>query len=119
MAERRILVVANETVAGRELLDDLLARAADGAEVLVVAPALNTRLRHLFADVDKAREGAEQRLAESIEHLQASGIQARGGGGRQRPGAGDRGCAVRVRRRRDRDLDAPAGAVKLAGEEDS
>src|SRR5436853_4172880 len=80
MADRRILVVANETVAGRELLDDLRARAADGAEVLVVAPALNTRLRHLFADVDKAREGAEQRLAESIEHLQASGIQARGSG---------------------------------------
>src|SRR3954447_18324429 len=86
MAERRILVVANETVAGRELLDDLRARAADGAEVLVVAPALNTRLRHLFADVDKAREGAEQRLAESIEHLQASGIQARGAVGGSDPG---------------------------------
>ena len=85
MAERRILVVANETVAGRELLDDLRARAADGAEVLVVAPALNTRLRHLFADVDKAREGAEQRLAESIEHLQASGIQARGAVGDSDP----------------------------------
>ncbi len=85
MAERRILVVANETVAGRELLDDLHARAADGAEVLVVAPALNTRLRHLFADVDKAREGAEQRLAGSIEHLQASGIQARGAVGDSDP----------------------------------
>jgi GABA permease len=85
MAERRILVVANETVAGRELLDDLKARAADGAEVLVVAPALNTRLRHLFADVDKAREGAEQRLAGSIEHLQASGIQARGAVGDSDP----------------------------------
>ncbi len=85
MVDRRILVVANETVAGRELLDDLHARAGDGTEVLVVAPALNTRLRHLFADVDKAREGAEQRLAGSIEHLQASGIQARGAVGDSDP----------------------------------
>ena len=78
MADRRILVVANETVAGRELLDDLRARAADGAEVLVVAPALNTRLRHLFADVDKAREAAEGRLHESLKHLDEAGIHARG-----------------------------------------
>src|SRR3954453_16106564 len=92
MAERRILVVANETVAGREPLDDLRARAADGAEVLVVAPALNTRLRHLFADVDKAREGAEQRLAGSIEHLQANGIQAGGAGGEGDPVRGIEGA---------------------------
>ena len=78
MAERRILVVANETVAGRELLDDLRARAADGAEVLVVAPALNTRLRYILADVDRAREQAEERLSRSIEALQSAGIRARG-----------------------------------------
>ena len=54
------------------------ARAADGAEVLVVAPALNTRLRHLFADVDKAREGAEERLAESIEHLRRAASRPAG-----------------------------------------
>jgi GABA permease len=79
MAAHRILVVANETVAGRELLDDLRERGAGrDAEVLVVAPALNTRLHHLFADVDHARELAEQRLAGSIETLQAEGIAARG-----------------------------------------
>ncbi len=79
MAAHRILVVANETVAGRELLDDLRERGAGrDAEVLVVAPALNTRLHHLFADVDHARELAEQRLAGSIEALRAEGIEARG-----------------------------------------
>ena len=63
MAGRRILVVANETVTGRELLDELRQRTAAGdAEVLVVAPALNSRLHYLFADVDHARELAEQRL---------------------------------------------------------
>ena len=79
MAERRILVVANETVAGRELLEHLHA-VADGPDthVLGVAPALNTRLRHLFADVDRAREEAEVRLTGSIQSLRAEGITARG-----------------------------------------
>ncbi len=86
MAERRILVVANETVAGRELLEHLHARA-DGVEteMLVVAPALNTRLRHLFADVDRAREEAEQRLTGSIESLRSEGIAARGAVGDSDP----------------------------------
>lgn len=86
MAGRRILVVANETVAGRELLDELKRRTASGdADVLVVAPALNTRLRYLFADVDHARELAEQRLAGSIETLRANGIEARGAVGDSNP----------------------------------
>ena len=86
MAGRRILVVANETVAGRELLDELRRRTAGGdAEVLVVAPALNTRLRYLFADVDHARDLAEQRLAGSIETLRANGIEARGAVGDSNP----------------------------------
>jgi len=86
MAGRRILVVANETVAGRELLDELKRRTSGGdADVLVVAPALNTRLRYLFADVDHARELAEQRLAGSIETLRAHGIEARGAVGDSNP----------------------------------
>jgi len=74
---RKVLVIANETVAGRELMDAVKERA-EGGEVLVVAPALNTRLRHLFADVDKAREAAERRLHESLKHLDEAGIHARG-----------------------------------------
>jgi len=74
---RKVLVIANETVAGRELKDAVKERA-EGGEVLVVAPALNTRLRHLFADVDKAREAAEGRLHESLKHLEEAGIHARG-----------------------------------------
>ena len=74
---RKVLVIANETVAGRELMDAVKERAA-GGEVLVVAPALNSRLRHLFADVDKAREAAEGRLHESLKHLDEAGIHARG-----------------------------------------
>jgi len=54
--ERRILVIANETVGGRELRDRITERAqGQRAEVLVVTPALNTPLRHFTSDVDGAR----------------------------------------------------------------
>jgi hypothetical protein len=82
---RRILVVANETCAGRPLLDEIAARAGPNGDVLVVAPALNSRLRHLLADVDKAREQAEVRLRDSIAILARSGIAARGAVGDSDP----------------------------------
>jgi hypothetical protein len=77
--ERRILVVANETVAGGALRDAIKA-AAEGARanVLVVAPALNTKLRHWTSDEDQARAAAEDRLARSCRELDRLGINARG-----------------------------------------
>jgi nucleotide-binding universal stress UspA family protein len=74
-ARRRVLVVANETVTGDELHEAI--RQA-GGEVLVVAPALNSRLRHWVSDVDRARRGAEERLQDCIDRLAAHGIEARG-----------------------------------------
>ena len=85
MAGQRILVVANETCAGRALLDELRSRVSPGDEVMVVAPALNTRLRHLFADTDKATAAAEERLAESLRALRDAGIDARGAVGDSDP----------------------------------
>jgi GABA permease len=77
--ERRILVIANETVAGEEL-HEAIERAASGydAHVLVVTPALNTKLRHWVSDEDGARAAAQLRLADSLAQLAASGIDARG-----------------------------------------
>jgi hypothetical protein len=77
--ERQILVIANETVAGEELRD-AIERAASGyrARVLVVTPALNTKLRHWVSDEDGAREDAQRRLADSLARLAADGIDARG-----------------------------------------
>jgi hypothetical protein len=85
MEEHRVLVVANETVTGEELLNELRKRAGEHSDVLVVAPALNTRLRHLFADVDQARGEAEVRLRESISALAQAGIPARGAVGDSDP----------------------------------
>jgi Glu-tRNA(Gln) amidotransferase subunit E-like FAD-binding protein len=77
--ERRILVVADETVVGAELPREIVdkARGLD-AEVRVVFPALNTRLRHHLSDVDKARTEAEGRLERSLDALGKEGIAARG-----------------------------------------
>ena len=75
---RRILVVANETVAGRALRGEVVRRAGDDADVLVVCPALNSPLRHWASDEDGARAEAERRLSESLAALAAAGVKARG-----------------------------------------
>ena len=77
--ERRILVVANETVGGGELLDEIRRRSEGVHEkVLVVVPALNSPLRHWTSDEDGAREAAQQRLAQSLSSMRAFGIEATG-----------------------------------------
>ena len=74
----RILVIANETV-DDESLRDVIERSADGeTEVLAVAPALNSRLRHWTSDEDGARERAKERLQRSVERLHAAGVNATG-----------------------------------------
>jgi hypothetical protein len=77
--EKRILVVANETVAGAALRD-AIRRAVEGgrANVLVVSPALNSKLRHWTSDEDQARAAAEARLRRSIGELEKLGISASG-----------------------------------------
>ena len=75
---RRILVVANETVAGRALRGEVVRRAGAEADVLVVCPALNSPLRHWASDEDRARAEAERRLAESLGALATEGVEARG-----------------------------------------
>ncbi len=77
--EHRILVVANETVGGRELLECLERKSASVDEkVLVVCPALNTPIRHWVSDEDQAREAAQRRLDASLESMRAAGIDVRG-----------------------------------------
>jgi hypothetical protein len=77
--ERRILVIANETVGG-EALRDQIERRGEGlrSDVLVVSPALNSPLRHWASDEDPARAEAQRRLEASLQRLRESGIEARG-----------------------------------------
>ncbi|MEA2268954.1 MAG: hypothetical protein QOC64_1564 [Solirubrobacteraceae bacterium] len=79
MDGRRILVVANETVGGAVLHEVIRFRARNvGGEVLVVAPALSSRLRHRRPDTEPARGAAVTRLDASLGRLAAAGIRTRG-----------------------------------------
>jgi len=75
---RRLLVVANETVGGQELLAELRGRADDTTDVLVVCPALNSPVKHWASDEDGARAAASARLEASLQVMREAGINARG-----------------------------------------
>jgi hypothetical protein len=75
---RRLLVVANETVGGRELLELVRERARPGTVVRVVSPALNSRVRTWTSDEDGARDAAQRRLDASLGRLAEVGVSADG-----------------------------------------
>jgi hypothetical protein len=85
--ERRILVIANETVGGTSLRDTIRAKAEGypSSKVHVVAPALNSPVRHWASDEDPARRAAEERLRNSLERLRTGGIDASGAVGDAEP----------------------------------
>jgi hypothetical protein len=77
--ERRILVVANETVGGQKLRSMIEERSRGiRTEVLVCTPALNSRLRFWASDEDSARIAAQERLDASLDRLRSDGIDASG-----------------------------------------
>jgi nucleotide-binding universal stress UspA family protein len=71
---RQILVIANETVES-DVLRNVLPQSA---RALIVAPALNSRLRHWVSDEDEARAAAEERLGRCLARLRADGVAAAG-----------------------------------------
>jgi hypothetical protein len=76
---RRVLVVANETVGGSELLALLGSKAeSTREEMLLVCPALNSRVRTWTSDEDPARAEAQSRLDASLARLSAAGVRVRG-----------------------------------------
>jgi hypothetical protein len=74
----RILVVANETVVGKPLIDAVKARAAKGPiEVHVICPQ-NQPSAGWVGYGDEARWAAENRLKATLARLSEAGIQATG-----------------------------------------
>ena len=83
---RRILVVANETLPGGALREEIEHRAgAQPTELRGVCPALNTKIRHWASDEDDARAGAQARLDAILDTLEREGFQATGGIGESDP----------------------------------
>jgi hypothetical protein len=77
--ERRVLVVANETVGGEELLSVMSTLAlTEKTQFHVVCPALNSRLKTYTSDEDPARDAAQQRLDVTLARLGSVGIEATG-----------------------------------------
>ena len=77
--ERRVLVIVNDTVDGPALLDAIGGDPVNaGTKVYLVAPALNSRIRHWVSDEDEARRSAEERLRSCLAELGSVGIEATG-----------------------------------------
>jgi len=76
----RLLVIANETVGGEALIDEIRRRCRERAcEVLVITPALATsRASHWASDIDEAMELARQRMELSLIAIRELGLKARG-----------------------------------------
>jgi hypothetical protein len=76
----RLLVVANETVGGEALLDEIRDRCRGReSEILVVTPALaSSRAAHWASDVDEAMELARQRMELSLIAIGELGLKVKG-----------------------------------------
>jgi len=77
-SQRRLLVIANRTLAGEELRTLIRRRGGDGAELRVVAPILASRAHYIASDVDQEREEAQERLVEALAWASREGLQATG-----------------------------------------
>jgi hypothetical protein len=77
--ERRILVIANETVGGETLREEIRRRAeAYDERVRVICPTLLSRVRFIASDEDEARAKAQERLEHSLSRLREVGVNCEG-----------------------------------------
>jgi hypothetical protein len=82
---KKIIALVSEPISG-ELLKSAVGReAAEEAEVLVVAPALNSKTKFFTSDPDEAIARAEQVQEETVERLDEEGIDAAGNTGESDP----------------------------------
>jgi hypothetical protein len=71
----RLLLVANRTCPCPTLPGQVLDSVGDvNAKVLVLAPALNSRLRHMLSDSDAAVAAAHERMRGAIDELRRHGL---------------------------------------------
>jgi hypothetical protein len=82
---KKILALVAEPISADALRSAVGDEEADSAEVLVVAPALNTKRRFFLADPDPAIERAEEVQEESVARLGDEGIDAAGDTGEEDP----------------------------------
>src|SRR5918912_587755 len=81
---KKILALVSEPISA-DALRSAVGDDASDAEVLVVAPALNSRKRFFLADPDPAIERADEVQQETVERLDEEGINAAGDTGEEDP----------------------------------
>lgn len=77
-AQGRVLVIANETLGGRELRDELLRRGEPRPELRVVAPVLPSRAHYVTSDIDRELAEARRRLDATLAWAHEQGFDAAG-----------------------------------------
>src|SRR5919206_862110 len=82
---KKILALVAEPISADVLRSAVGPEAADDAEVLVVAPALNSKKRFFLSDPDPAIERAQEVQEETVERLDEEGVDAAGKTGEEDP----------------------------------
>lgn len=82
---KKILALVSEPISGDVLKNAVGGDEAEQAEVLVVAPALNDKLRFWVSDPDPAIDRAQEVAEESAERLDEEGVDAAGDTGESDP----------------------------------
>jgi hypothetical protein len=75
---KRILVVANRTLATDELRTELLRLAAEGTELHLVAPILASRAHYIASDIDRELADARDRLHDALAWADVNGVALTG-----------------------------------------
>lgn len=81
---KKIIALAAEPISPAALRS-AVGEGVEDAEVLVVAPALNSKVRFWASDPDPAIDRAQDVAKESVDRLEAEGVQALGEPGESDP----------------------------------
>jgi GABA permease len=76
--KRRTLVIANQTMLGRELRDEIARRNTGETELRMVAPVMPTRAHYVASDIDGELREARTRLDAALAWASQQGFEATG-----------------------------------------
>jgi GABA permease len=82
---KRILALTSAPINAEVLKSAIGEETAENAEVLVIAPALNSKMRFWTGDADEAIGRADEIQEESVERLAEEGVDAAGDTGESDP----------------------------------
>ncbi len=82
---KKILALTSEPIDASALRSAVGGETAEDAEVLVIAPTLNSKMRFWTSDTDEATGRADEVQQEAVERLTEEGVDAAGDTGESDP----------------------------------